>query len=1110
MTHARKEGSLDPKHPALSADRPLFVDNQNGNTLDAAICAHLKALRQENAMLWGLDIATAFFNLPGFALVADEIERVGKVRLLLGAEPRPEAAWPVRKPGDKPPAEFLRHQVEQSLDEQDAGLRRSVDLLPFDDATDAVVRRLLEFLHSGKIEVRRFETQYLHAKAFLFRVVGGGLLVGSSNLTQAGLRGNLELNLGHYEDPVVNKVESWFDELWDRAAPFDLAAIYDRLLADYPPYWIYLRVLWELYGQELEEEAEESGDLAGLPTTTFQRHAVWRALRIMKRYGGALVADGVGLGKTYVAGEIIRIYRSRRQKVLLICPASLRDSTWKRFLHKFEFDRAVECVSYEELAADHRLGGDSAKLQRELDEYQLIVIDEAHNYRNPASKARAKVLRELLRGDHRDVLMLSATPVNNTLWDLYHLLRYYIKQDAAFADRGVISLRSRFKQAMAADAFNLNPDLLYPIIDATTVKRTRQEIIKYYSDDLVDVNGVSMPIRFPKPVASSIKYNLEAVLPGFFVQLENALAPTAGTAPALSLARYQPDKFLLTQQTSANDSALVGLLRTGLLKRFESSSAAFAKTAAKMAREHDVFLRVLDGGRVPRKELLHELSAADDDDLEEILDGADDWKSADDYDIAALRAAVTADRDLLIELAAQSGAVEASADPKLAALVEELVRITKEARQEAIDDDDERAKRKVLIFSFYEDTIDWIEQHLRALLANDHRLTTFRDRMASVTGADSRNGVPRAAAIGGFAPESSGLAATKGEFDLLLCTDVLAEGMNLQQCRNIINYDLPWNPMRLIQRHGRVDRINSKHSKVFLRTFFPDQQLDGLLKLEERVRRKLARAARSVGVEDAPIEQGTVGDQSFAENRQEIERLLANDASLFERGGTSSAAQTGEAYRQELRRALARLRDAVIGLPWKAGSGLVKGTSRGHFFLAKVGERFYTTFVPIDDTKPLETELGACLRMIECREDTPGVMPEELHRASHGAWKRAQENVFERWERETDPVNLQPSVAKLNRDVATFLDRYPPREVPRERLLRCLDAIKCPWPNHEAAALREVFERSHRNNTAKSLAILQEVERLGMEPFHAPEPLPPISLDEVQLVCWLAIEAESE
>ena len=270
------------------------------------------------------------------------------------------------------------------------------------------------------------------------------------------------------------------------------------------------------------------------------------------------------------------------------------------------------------------------------------------------------------------------------------------------------------------------------------------------------------------------------------------------------------------------------------------------------------------------------------------------------------------------------------------------MRIAAEAKNEAIDDEDEHRKRKVLIFSFYEDTVDWIEDFVRQRIEHDKRLACYRGRVASVAGHDSRGGVTREQAVHGFAPESSGAppALRDDHFDVLVCTDVLAEGMNLQQCRNIINYDLPWNPMRLVQRHGRIDRIGSKHDRVFLRTFFPDRQLDGLLDLERRVRRKLAQAARSVGVEVAPIEQGLEGDQSFAESRDEIERLHRGDASIYEMGGTAAAAQSGEEYRQELQRAMERRGDEIRDLPWKAGSGLVKGNRRGHFFCASLESEF--------------------------------------------------------------------------------------------------------------------------------------------------------------------------
>ena len=286
----------------------------------------------------------------------------------------------------------------------------------------------------------------------------------------------------------------------------------------YTPWEIFLRVLWQLYGDEVEEDAKADQNL---PLTSFQKHGVARALRLIRDTGGAIVADEVGLGKTFVAGEVLQIYRERRQRALLICPAALRDSTWKKFLTKFEL--FVECLSFEELANDIQLRdaqrphANQVKLQRPLDEYQLVVIDEAHNYRNPDAPTRAAALRRLLFGRRRDVLLLTATPVNNSLWDLYHLVRFFVRQDAHFADRGILSIRERFERAMREDPSSLSPDVLFPIIDATTVKRTRQFVKKYYAGDHIPgPDGIPVPIIFPQPRAVSVRYSLEDLLPGFF------------------------------------------------------------------------------------------------------------------------------------------------------------------------------------------------------------------------------------------------------------------------------------------------------------------------------------------------------------------------------------------------------------------------------------------------------------------------------------------------------------------------------------------------------------------------------------------------------------------
>lgn len=1097
-------------------DQPTFVDNREGNTLERAIREHLAALRRSagphpDLYPRELCVATTFFNVPGFQLVADELEKVGKMRLLLGAEPEPESSWPERDVGDPPEDAWRRERVEEGLEGMQQGLRRQRDLLPFDQVSDAAVRRLLRFLRSGAIAVRRFERSFLHAKAFDFRMPGGGLLVGSANLTRAGLRDSLELVLGHHDDALVGRVERWYDELWNEAVEFDLAAVYERLVEVFPPYLIYLRILLELYGSDLEEEA---GHAAELPILTFQRHGVWRALKILEEFGGVLIADGVGLGKTFTAGEIMQRYRKQRQRVLLVCPAALRDSTWKEFLYRHQLD--PEVVSYEQLALDVQFGGRSRNLMSPLADYALVVVDEAHNYRNPAAPTRAGILRHLLAGEPRDLVLLTATPVNNSLWDLYHMLRYFVRQDGALAAKGVTSIRERFEEAMAEDPFALNPDLLYPVIDATTVKRTRRFVRRHYKDDLLpDEHGVPVPIRFPRPVPKSLKYDLDKTLPGVFAEIERALAPAQGP-PALRLARYKADRYPAGSTPDREDSSLVGLIRSGLLKRFESSVHGFRRSLERMIAEHETFLETLDRGYVATKEVLREISAADDEsEIDELL-GSSESKPVAAYNLNDLRVDVEADRDLLRDLRRQTDGLDRKRDPKLEVLVEALVDIAEQARRESLDEEDERDKRKVLIFSYFEDTVDWIEEHLSDVVESDPRLKCYRGRVASVAGNDVRGGVNREQAVFGFAPRSSD--APEGfrddRFDILVSTDVLAEGMNLQQCRHIVNFDLPWNPMRLVQRHGRIDRIKSPHQKVYLRTFFPGDALEALLRLEGRVRWKLAQAAASVGVETPPIELAAHADRSFAETREEIERLEREDSTLYEDGGTSSAAQTGEEYRQELRIGLARFSVDLEELPWKAGSGLVRGDRRGHLFCARIGSRddlrrVYLRFIPLDESdSKIDGELGSCLRLVECSETTKRVMPPELAETAYDAWRRARKNIHEAWMRETDPANLQPPLRKLNLEIADHLRAYPPRGVDAKKVTFWIEAVEAPMTRREENQLRAVFVREDMDDAEKSQQLGPAIDDLGLQPFQPPQPLPPISLDEIHLICWMAIESE--
>jgi phosphatidylserine/phosphatidylglycerophosphate/cardiolipin synthase-like enzyme len=280
--------------------KPEFVDNRKGNTLKAALAGHLEHRLASGQPLTEVCIASAYFNPAGFAQVAAQLERVPNVRLMLGAEPSPEAGLVKRKPADPQEPEFSQRRLRTGIHQLDLALRAERDSMAFSIASSDALKALVKFLRSGRIDVRRYEKAFLHAKAYLFSGEEAGFLAGSSNFTRAGLTSNLELNLGRYAHPVVGEAKQWFEDLWQEAAPYDLAAIYEEMFKQWRPWDVYLRILWELYGDEVQEAREVEGKI---PLTNFQKHGVWRAQTILEKFGGVIVADEVGLGKTFIGGD---------------------------------------------------------------------------------------------------------------------------------------------------------------------------------------------------------------------------------------------------------------------------------------------------------------------------------------------------------------------------------------------------------------------------------------------------------------------------------------------------------------------------------------------------------------------------------------------------------------------------------------------------------------------------------------------------------------------------------------------------------------------------------------------------------------------------------------
>jgi len=293
-----------------------------------------------------------------------------------------------------------------------------------------------------------------------------------------------------------------------------------------------------------------------------------------------------------------------------------------------------------------------------------------------------------------------------------------------------------------------------------------------------------------------------------------------------------------------------------------------------------------------------------------------------------------------------------------------------------------------------------------------------------------------------------------------------------------------------------------------LRCFFPDKRLEDLLDLETRVRRKLAQAAASIGVETEVIPGGATSEVVFSETRDEIEALRNEDATLLANAGEDPSAHSGEEYRQELRKGLEVRGAEITDLPWAAGSGFIGRGQRGHFFCARVGERVFLRFIPDKEDDIVRDTLG-CLSRIACSEETERYVAPDLAERAYSTWERARKDIYDEWTFATDPANLQPYIRPLFREIASHLRDYPPPNVNEPELSNVLDAVEAPWGLRIERQLREVFYEESLDARSISAAVVDKVRELGLRPYRAPEPLPEIDEEDVQLVCWMAVEMDA-
>jgi hypothetical protein len=1141
---------------------PDFATNRSSSDSAVTVADKVNELFQFMRQMGGaaapIAIATAYINPAGFSLVADELESAPRVRLLLGAEPDAEAIRAITC-GDAD----QDSRRDDALQDHEAWLQAERDTMGFERTPSEHARRMVQWLQSvdpdgtAKVEVRRYTGGFLHGKVYLADGMAKSALAGSSNMTYAGLALNAELNLGTggAANATAAKVHEWFEHYWDLSDVYDLAGLYGRLWDPHTPWSIYLRMLWELYGEHLSEEAPNR--TTGLHLAPFQADGVTRMERLLDEHGGVLVADEVGLGKTFLAGEVIfQTANVNRQRVLIVAPAALKTSMWEPFLKQMDFSRWVDVYSYEEVRnrLDPKHPGFGA-FQTEIADYALVVIDEAHNLRNAGAQRSEAVDRVITAGNPKKVILLTATPVNNSLADLETLIKYFIRDDARFASLGIPSIRAYIKYAQDLDPANLTPEHLFDLMDQVAVRRTRKFVKEHYAGSMVPgPDGVLTAIEFPKPKVRRIDYDLEqdglALIDAMVYALDDPTDPHAARAWAdrsrdpnlLMLARYVSSMYAIGNDLEEYQVNNAGLLRSGLLKRLESSPQALHDSLERMIVSHEAFLDALAQGFVLKGEALSDWAASDSDDLDQFVADFDDADKAEPqinavsgYHVAELQGDVESDIALLGKLRDLAKVVINGAEPKIRKLIEELTAIAEAARRQDKRGLSHADRRKAIVFSAFSDTIVPIHEAVVDAINSapaGSALADYRDRVAPpIMGAYAKThergesgGVDqggRAATIAGFAPTTAGPKDANGkptaadEFDLLFTTDVLAEGVNLQQAGQIVNYDLPWNPMRIVQRHGRVDRMFSPHDYVYLGLFFPAERLDDLLGLEERLKAKLAMADAAVGAGEVLPGHGAGREVNLADKHvaDEFERLL--DA------GGSSASLSGEEYRRRLYGAFnvaPSLKEDSLALPFGAGSGienpLVKGN--GYVFCMKIGKspKPWFRYVQADESwlvarddvgsPKFSADTLLALRAADpTNEAAARWLPEAVYDKAFDAWLVARDDAFAAWTELTDPNAFEPDLPLSFREAHALVMRKGGYLGSVEQKLLALRLRSVPTAKVKVRVRRALSAGGTDEERIKLVA-----EVLDEAGIIAPPPrvrLPEVEQHEVRLVVWMAV-----
>ena len=850
-----------------------------------------------------LSVVSAYFTIYAYEALSDQLDGIESLKFLFG-EPK-----------------FIQTLDPEKTDKkafkiEDEGLELANRL-----QQKEVARRCAEWI-TNKVEIRSIrESNLLHGK--LYHVDDGRrehALMGSSNFTQRGLglsaAPNIELNMVVDSDRDRTDLKAWFDELWsDSALVEDVKAkvleYLAQLYVDHSPEFIYFKTLFHVFEKFLsgQEEQAQFFDNTAITDTEiwkalyeFQKDGVKGAVQKINTHNGCILADSVGLGKTYSALAVIKYFELRNHRVLVLCPKKLREN-WTVYLgsnmtelNPFVRDRfSYMVLSHTDLSRESGKAGDVDLGSINWGNFDLVVIDESHNFRNNVKGKRdeegnvikqsryERLMQDIIQaGVKTKVLLLSATPVNNDLKDLRNQL-YLVSEGrdhALMPTTGIASIKQTLDSAQRTftawakkpvagigdrdpkDLMDGLPAGFFTLLDELTIARSRKHIQKYYRASMAQIG------KFPKR-AKPISMNSEIDSKGRFPTYDKLNEEIE----KYQLALFKPSIYVLPQfkdqyQGETNvrnfsqenrEKFLIGMMKVNFLKRLESSVKSFAITMERTVSKIEdleerlkAYQKLRDGKAQDLQATLFLMEAEEDEELREAFEVGTLKYRMEHMDVDRWLTDLATDKRQLSMLATSAGGVTPERDAKLT----ELKTIIKDkVSTKHTTNNRGEPNRKIIVFCAFADTAAYLYEQLEPWAS-----TTLRSHIALVSGGARPNrstfGTPEFNQIlTNFAPRAKQRAKMSkmpqmGEIDILIATDCISEGQNLQDCDLLVNYDIHWNPVRIIQRFGRIDRIGSPNDTIQLVNFWPTPDLNKYINLKNRVEARMALVDISATNED--------------------------------------------------------------------------------------------------------------------------------------------------------------------------------------------------------------------------------------------------------------------